>query len=154
MKIIKTIITTVLVSCMMLNVGCSNDKSKEKTYEKAAEEAIMGYLSALQAHNVPEIEKYVHEDWKKKYLSDEDYITAFVETVESCENVRVDVEHIKQTGENEIEVPVKYILTYADEYMPVGTLDVGKNEMDDIFTLEEQENGQYVLTHIRSSNIQ
>ena len=64
------------------------------------------------------------------------------------------IRYIKQTGENEIEVPVKYILTYSEEYIPVGTLDVGKNEMDDIFTLEEQENGQYVLTHIRSSNIQ
>ena len=34
--------------------------------EKAVQETVEGYLTALPTHDVQEIKKYVNEDWKKK----------------------------------------------------------------------------------------
>ena len=150
----KKLIVFVLAVSVILNCGCGSDKWEKNTLVKSAETVIKGYLAAMSAHNISEIEKYVSDEWKNKYLSDEEYIVAFVDTVESCENIRVDIENIKTIDENQIEVPVKYILTYSEEYIPVGTLEIGENEMDNIFVLEKQENGQYVIVRIRSAQIQ
>ena len=73
-----------------------------------------------------------------------------MDTVVSCESIDVDVEQIKEIGDNKVEVPVKYVLTYSENYIPVGTLEIGENEMDYIFTLEQQEDGQYVIANMRS----
>ena len=146
MKTIKVILCIMLASCLSLLSGCQGGQSKEK----AVQETVEGYLTALPTHDVQEIKKYVNEDWQKN-LSNEDYVTAFVDTVVSCESIDVDVEQIKEIGDNEVEVPVKYVLTYSENYFPVGTLEIGENEMDYIFTLEQQEDGQYVIAHMRSA---
>ena len=140
------VFSIVLVSLLVLLSGCQGAQSKEK----AVQEAVEGYLNALPAHDVQEIKKYVNADWQDD-LANEEYVVAFVDTVVSCESIDVDVEQIKEIGDNEVEVPVKYVLTYSENYIPVGTLEIGENKMDYIFTLEQQEDGQYVIAHMRSA---
>lgn len=146
MKQIKVVFSMVLVSLLVLLSGCQGAQSKEK----AVQEAVEGYLNALPAHDVQEIKKYVDADWQDNF-SNEEYVAAFVDTVVSCESIEVDTEQIKEIGNNQVEVPVKYVLTYSEDYIPVGTLEIGENEMDYIFTLEEQEDGRYVISHMRDA---
>ena len=140
------VFSIVLVCLLVLLSGCQGAQSKEK----AVQEAVEGYLNALPAHDVQEIKKYVNADWQDD-LANEEYVVAFVDTVVSCESIEVDTEQIKEIGNNQVEVPVKYVLTYSEDYIPVGTLEIGENEMDYIFTLEEQEDGRYVISHMRDA---
>ena len=145
MKTIKVILCIMLISCLSLLSGCQVGQSKEK----AVQETVEGYLTTLPTHDVQEIKKYVNEDWQEN-LDKGEYVRAFVDTVVSCESIDVDVEQIKEIGDNKVEVPVKYVLTYSENYIPVETLEIGENEMDYIFTLEQQEDGQYVIANMRS----
>lgn len=136
----------VLVGLLVLFSGCQESQSKEKAVQKVVE----GYINALSTHDVQEIKKYVNAELQEN-LSNEDYVDAFVNTVVSCELIEVDTEQIQEIGNNQIEVPVKYVLTYSQDYVPVGKLVVGDNEMDYIFTLEEKENQCYVISHMRDA---
>ena len=102
----KVVFSIVLVSLLVLLSGCQGAQSKEK----AVQEAVEGYLNALPAHDVQEIKKYVNADWQDD-LANEEYVVAFVDTVVSCESIEVDTEQIKENGNNQVEVPVKYELT-------------------------------------------
>ena len=113
------VFSIVLVSLLVLLSGCQGAQSKEK----AVQEAVEGYLNALPAHDVQEIKKYVNADWQDD-LANEEYVVAFVDTVVSCESIEVDTEQIKEIGNNQVEVPVKYVLTYSEDYIPVGTLEI------------------------------
>lgn len=146
MKQIKVLFSVILVGFLVLFSGCQESQSKEKAVQKVVE----GYINALSTHDVQEIKKYVNAELQEN-LSNEDYVDAFVNTVVSCELIEVDTEQIQEIGNNQIEVPVKYVLTYSQDYVPVGKLVVGDNEMDYIFTLEEKENQCYVISHMRDA---
>lgn len=146
MKQIKVLFSVILVGFLVLFSGCQESQSKEKAVQKVVE----GYINALPTHDVQEIKKYVNAELQEN-LSNEDYVDAFVNTVVSCELIEVDTEQIQEIGNNQIEVPVKYVLTYSEDYVPVGKLVVGDNEMDYIFTLEEKENQCYVISHMRDA---
>lgn len=149
MKQIKVVLCIMLVSFLVLLGGCQWMQSKEK----AVQETVEGYLNALPTHDVEVIKPYLSDDLQEN-LCDEDYIAAFVDTVVSCESIEVDTEQMKEIGDNEVEVSAQYVLTYSKDYIPVGALDVGENEVDAIFTLKKQKNGRYVITNMRNANWQ
>lgn len=126
--------------------GCSQDSSDDGAVKKTVE----GYLEAMASHDAGKMNCFLSADLQAD-VSDEEYFAAFVETVVSCESIEVDTEHMKTLDETAVEVPVSYVLTYSEDYIPVGTREVGENAIEQIFALDKNNDGDYVITEIRNA---
>lgn len=142
----KTVLWIGIVFLFVFCAGCSRDSSDAGVVKKTVE----GYLEALASHDTEEMKHFLSADLQVD-VSDEEYYTEFVETVVSCESVEVDTEHMEKLNDTAVEVPVSYVLTYSEDYIPVGTREVGENAIEQIFALDKNKAGDYLITEIRNA---
>lgn len=142
----KTVLWIGIVFLFVFCTGCSRNSSDTDAVKKTVE----GYLETLAFHDTEKMKHFLSADLQID-VSDEEYYTAFIETVVSCESVKVDTEHMEKLNDTVVEVPVSYVLTYSEDYIPVGTREVGENTIEQIFALDKNKAGDYVITEMRNA---
>lgn len=145
----KVICAILIMASAILLCDCdyfSNNHSSYLSEIDQIQETINDYFLALKSHDINRIGKYVSDELRKKY---EDTITQSVNTVDDCKIISIDVDNIKTVTPNKIQVPVNYMITFSDDYIPVGDRIIGENRIEELFTLEKN-NDVYVISGIKS----
>lgn len=145
----KVICAILIIISATLLCDCDNSSNNQISYLSEADqiqETISGYFLALKSHDINRIGKYVSDELRKKY---EDTITQSVNTVDDCKIISIDVDNIKTVTSNKMQVPVNYMITFSDDYIPVGDRIIGENRIEELFILEKN-NDVYVISGIKS----
>ena len=140
--IIVFVLTTVFFSLVMC--ACADNEIESK--EEKVTQTIDGYLSSLKSHDIEKVDSFLSEDLKLKNNYSDEIIKNHYYTIEDCYLISIDFDKFENTHSN-IIVLVEYIITYSEDYIPVGNIKNGENHLKREFTLTEDD-GKYIITDI------
>lgn len=143
---VKRLFSLIFIAILLVSfTGCSCLNNSDELKKQQVESTINNYFAAMKSHDIDKISKYVSKGIKKLYTETK---SQSVDTVEDCKAVSIDLDNMEM-NDSKIKVIVNYKMTFSEDYIPVGSREIGENDIKEEFTLKEK-GGSYVITDMIS----